>query len=91
MTREPSGTQAREVILYTRKNCGLCDETLEDLRALAPELNLTIRAVEIDGDDALRARYNDIIPVVTLDGREVARAPIDPDDLRAALAAVVGA
>lgn len=78
-----------EVTFYTRKACGLCDETLADLRALRDELGFDIVERDIDADPELRDRYNDIVPVVAVGGEVVARAPVDATALRAALAAAL--
>jgi len=41
--------------------------------------------VSIDDDPALLTAYGELIPVVTVDGREVARYRISDEDLRSAL------
>jgi thiol-disulfide isomerase/thioredoxin len=81
---------SREVILYTRKNCGLCDETADELRHLQRELGFTFVAIDIDDDAELRAEYNDIIPVVAIGERVIAHAPVDAEELGAALRAALG-
>ncbi len=73
------------VTLYRRRQCGLCDDALVMLRGLSREHPLTIVEQDIDDDPELRARYNESIPVVAFGAAELARAPIDPDDLRAAV------
>jgi hypothetical protein len=75
-----------EVVLYTRRHCGLCDDVADDLRALQGELRFSVTAVDIDTDEGLRARYNDIVPVVAVAGEVIAQAPVDPAALRHALA-----
>jgi glutaredoxin len=79
-----------EVILYTRRDCGLCDEAAEELAALQHELGFALRTIDIDTDDELRERFNDVIPVVAVDERIVAQAPIPPGSLREALAGAIG-
>ena len=81
---------SREVILYTRRVCGLCDETAEALRSLRDDLRFTLTERDVDGDAALRDEYNDIVPVVVVDGRVVAQAPVDAAVLRSALAVALG-
>ncbi len=78
-----------EVTLYTRKICGLCDETLAELRALRSELGFDLIERDVDDDDALREQYNDIVPVVAVRGEVVAHAPVDIAGLRDALAAAL--
>jgi thiol-disulfide isomerase/thioredoxin len=75
-----------EVVLYTRRHCGLCDDVADDLRALQRELRFSVTTVDIDTDDDLRARYSDVVPVVAVAGEVIARAPVDPAALRDALA-----
>jgi hypothetical protein len=81
---------SREVMLYTRRVCGLCDETAEELRHLRDELRFTLTEFNVDADPALREQYNDIVPVVTVGGQVIAHAPIDPAELRVALTAALG-
>lgn len=71
------------VILYTRAGCHLCEEALATLHkhGLRPIL------VDIDGDAALRERYNECVPVVEIDGRERFRGHINEVLLQRLLAA----
>jgi len=81
---------SREIVLYTRRVCGLCDDAAEELHRLRDELRFTLTELNIDDDPALRAQYNDIVPVVTAGGRIIAHAPIDLGALRDMLAAALG-
>jgi glutaredoxin len=76
---------SREVILYTRKQCGLCDETASELHLLRDELRFTLRELDIDDDADLRERYNDVVPVVAVGEHVIAHAPVDPAALRKSL------
>jgi glutaredoxin len=76
---------SREVILYTRRQCGLCDETAAELRRLRDELRFELRELDIDEDADLRERYNDVVPVVAVGERVIAHAPIDAAALRKSL------
>jgi hypothetical protein len=80
---------AREVVLYTRAGCGLCDEAGVMLRALSGELRFTVREVDIDRDPGAPADYDDAIPVIAVGGRVVSRAPVDQEALREGLAAAL--
>jgi glutaredoxin len=75
----------REVILYTRQDCGLCDQTAEALRDLRREFNFVLREVDVDADPALRQAYNNVVPVVAVADRVIAHAPVDYDALRSSL------
>lgn len=76
----------RTVTLYLRPGCHLCEEALGHLRALQRELAFRVRQVNIQEDPALLERYDWFIPVVELEGEELARAPVDPTRLRRELA-----
>ncbi len=59
------------LVVYTRPGCHLCDQAMAQLRPLAAELGLAYAEVDIEGDDALHARYLERIPVFVLDGEEI--------------------
>jgi hypothetical protein len=81
---------SREVILYTRKQCGLCDETADELRRLQGDLSFELTELDIDEDASLRDLYDEIVPVVAVGDRVVAHAPIAASELRDALSAALG-
>jgi glutaredoxin len=77
---------ARPVVtLYGRPGCHLCDDARRLLDSLSKRLGFHIAEVNIESDDALLSRYLVEIPVVSLDGRELARAPISAVALEEAL------
>ncbi len=69
-----------EIILYTKPNCKLCEETESWLR----QLGATWKAVDITADVALYGRYQTRVPVVVLDSYELS-APFSFDGLAAFL------
>jgi glutathione S-transferase len=76
----------RTVTLYARDGCHLCDEAREELLELrAGGLEFELREVDIEGDDALHARFLERIPVVEVDGTVVSELGTDEPSLRAAL------
>lgn len=81
---------SREVTLYTRSECGLCNEAIEELWMLRGPLQFTIVSRCVDDDPALLARYNDLVPVIAVGDAIVAQAPIDFTTLRDRLAAALG-
>tara|TARA_Y100000588_G_scaffold145801_1_gene159633 strand:+ start:11777 stop:12031 length:255 start_codon:yes stop_codon:yes gene_type:complete len=78
-------SNSQPVTFYTRINCDLCDQAKTLLDRLAQELGFTIEAVDIDADRNLSLQYGDVVPVVVVDGEEVARAPIRVSALESAL------
>jgi glutaredoxin len=73
----------RSVVVYTRQGCHLCEEAEAIVRRVARGHD--VRLVDIDADPELVERYTVRVPVVTVDGAEVAEFQVDPAALRAAL------
>jgi glutaredoxin len=73
----------RHVTLYTRQGCHLCDVA----RDVLLRYGLTPQAIDIDADPNLRARYDECVPVVVIDGQERFRGRIDERLLRRLLVA----
>ena len=71
-----------DAILYTRKECPLCDEA----RRVLEQHGLAVESVDVDEDPQLVARYNECVPVVVLDGKERFRGRVDAVLLRRLLA-----
>lgn len=65
-----------QITLLRKQDCGLCDHAAAALSRISHKVPLTVEHVDIDEDEALQARYFLEIPVVLVDGIEVARAPI---------------
>jgi glutaredoxin len=63
-----------KIVLYSRNGCHLCD----DAAALLARHGLRFETVDIDADPLLRARYNECVPVIVIDGRERFRGRVDP-------------
>jgi len=76
-----------EVVLYTKAGCHLCEVARQAIEPLREEFGFTFRVVSIESDPALRERYALDIPVILLDGREVARHRVDPLRFRRVLEA----
>jgi len=56
------------VTLYTRQGCCLCDDAKRALVEARARAAFEYEEVDIDGDDALRRKYNDEVPVIAIDG-----------------------
>jgi glutaredoxin len=69
-----------EVVVYTRARCGLCHRaealvTREARRA-------SVRFVDVDTDEDLVTRFGVRVPVVVVDGVEVAELEVAPGQVR---------
>jgi len=71
----------RQVILYSRPGCHLCDDAAELLEQLAQRIPIAVVEVNILGDIALYERYKHSIPVIVLAGGPTLAAPIRADEL----------
>jgi glutaredoxin len=73
------------ILVYTKPGCHLCDDMLDLLRVTLRGSggSVTERNIALDLDDF--ERYKDDIPVLVIDGREVARHRISEPALHAAL------
>ena len=80
---------ARIVTVYGRAGCPLCAEAVALVCRWAPALGYAVEEVDIESDPLLLARYDAVVPVVAVGGREAGRAPLDPVALRARLEALL--
>ncbi len=76
----------RDVTLYTRPGCHLCEEAKAQMVPLLAKFAARLREVNIETDEALRERYGCDVPVIFLGPRKVAKHRIDLDRLRRQLA-----
>ena len=72
----------REITLYTREGCTLCEETRVAIMPVAREFGATLREVDIDDDPILHDRYTNDVPVIFLGSRLVARHRVNVAHLR---------
>src|SRR3972149_11392069 len=72
--------------LYSRKDCGLCDEVKAHLAALQHDFPHRLAEVDIDSDAVLLSTYFDSIPVLEV-GPYKLRAPITKEALAVTLGA----
>jgi hypothetical protein len=75
------------VRLYSRLQCGLCDEARTVILTVRGEVPFEFEEVLIDGDDTLERDYGIRIPVVVVDGREEFEIRVDGERLRALVSA----
>ncbi|HEU5103399.1 MAG TPA: glutaredoxin family protein, partial [Roseiflexaceae bacterium] len=71
----------RQVVLYSRPGCHLCEDAAELLERMAQRMPIAIVEINILGDADLYERYKHSIPVVAIDGRPALAAPIRADEL----------
>jgi glutaredoxin len=72
----------REVTLYTRPGCHLCEETKTAIAPLLREFGAVLREVNIENDAALEKRYGWDIPVIFIGARKAAKHRVDVEQFR---------
>ena len=78
------------VHVYSRQDCGLCDEVLAHLAALGNRYTFHVSTIDIDADASLQARYGEQIPVVHVNGRAIGWGRIPPALLEQHIARAAG-
>ncbi|HWZ81967.1 MAG TPA: glutaredoxin family protein [Terriglobales bacterium] len=67
----------REVIVYSRRGCHLCEIVKESLVKLHKRGGFQWREIDVDADAELRREYNDQVPVVFINGRKAFKYRMD--------------
>ncbi|HMK28602.1 MAG TPA: glutaredoxin family protein [Terriglobales bacterium] len=67
----------REVILYSRKGCHLCEVVKESLMKLSRRGGFRWQEVDVDSKEEYRRRFTDEVPVVFIDGRKAFKYRMD--------------
>lgn len=78
---------APQIVVFTKPGCHLCDDMLDLLRAALTGTAATLTERNIARDLADFERYKHDIPVLVIDGREIARHRITASALQQALQA----
>lgn len=72
----------REVTLYTRPGCHLCEEAKAAIEPLLREFGVLLREVNIEKDGVLEERYGWDIPVIFIGARKAAKHRVDVEQFR---------
>lgn len=84
-----------QLTLITRQGCHLCDEAANDLAgvvarfsALNPDKPYSIDLLDVDADPDLKAKFSEEVPVLLLNGEQIAFFRIDQERVLAKLEAL---
>jgi glutaredoxin len=72
----------REVTLYTRPGCHLCEDAKNAILPLLHEFGAELREVNIENDAVLEGRYGLDIPVIYVGARKTAKHRVDIKQFR---------
>lgn len=87
MTEHPEDARlaaagAREVTLYTRPGCHLCEDAKKAIMPILREARAILREVNIENDTVLEERYGLDIPVIFIGARKAAKHRVDKKQFR---------
>jgi glutaredoxin len=71
-----------KLTLYSRKDCCLCDEMKAVVRAVAAKIPLELDEIDVDGSSDLKAKFNDEVPVLFIDGRKAFKYRVTEKELK---------
>ncbi len=77
-----AASSPRDVTLYTRPGCHLCDEAKSAIAPLLREFGMALREVSIDADPILRERYGLDVPVIFIGRHKAAKHRVDLEQFR---------
>ena len=72
--------ELREVVVYSRKGCHLCEIMKEKLVKLERRGGFRWREVDVETEDGLRRQFTDEVPVVFIDGRKAFKYRLDEQE-----------
>lgn len=72
----------RDVTLYSRPGCHLCEEAKATIAPLLREFQATLREINIDDDAVLKERYGWDIPVIFIGQHKAAKHRVDVTQFR---------
>ena len=71
----------RQLTLYSKPGCHLCDEMKAVIDSVAARVPLALEVIDISADADLTARYGLEIPVLLVDGKKAAKYRVTADEL----------
>jgi glutaredoxin len=73
-------SEARQVIVYSRKGCHLCEIVKETLSKCERRGGFIWHEVDVDSDPDLHRRFTDEVPVVFIDGKKAFKYRMEERD-----------
>jgi len=73
------------VRIYTKPRCSLCAQARRVLEEIRTRVDFVLEVVDVRDDADTWEHYRHAVPVVTVDGKEIARLRVDPAVLESRL------
>lgn len=74
-----------KLTLMFREYCSLCHHMKAELQPFQQEFGFELEVYDVDEDEALEAKYNELVPVLLAGETEICHWHLDKDALRAYL------
>lgn len=71
-----------KITLYTRRGCSLCEEMKEVLLGVSRAYPVDLAEVDVDHDPDLKARFDQEVPVLFIEGRKAFKYRTTEAELR---------
>ena len=68
-----AATMPRKITIYSKPGCHLCDRAKEVVERCRQNVDFALEVIDISQNPELLERYRNDIPVILLDGQEIAR------------------
>jgi len=70
------------ILLYTRKDCCLCDEMKAAIREAAEGRSIGVEEVDVDSAPGLQEKYGSDVPVLFINGRKAFKHRVTAKELK---------
>jgi glutaredoxin len=70
-----------QLILYSRADCGLCEEMKETIRQVATKIPLELEEIDVDGSVQLKEEFGAEVPVLFINGRKAFKYTVTAREL----------
>ena len=70
-----------KLTLYSRQDCGLCDEMKEIVCTVALKIPIEMEEIDVDRFNELREKFGNEVPVLFIDGRKAFKYRVTKDEL----------
>jgi len=71
-----------DIIIYSKKECHLCDIAKEELEAIRYEFDFSFKEVDIEKDKLAFEKFKYLIPVVEVDGEIISTGMVNRKKLK---------
>ncbi len=73
---------SHRLLLYSRKDCCLCDEMQAMIGVVGKNIPLELEEIDVDSSPALQELYGEEVPLLFIDGRKAFKYRVTAQELR---------